>query len=302
MTDAEVAALVESISLSVMRHLRRKGYLDKAGQVVENPTVDALFTEHESIAQATDCSISGKIAFGPNAGKYVTRIGRGFGYGEEVPRLKGKRCASINGFSLHANTSTNTHRRDRLANLIEYIARGPLSNERIEIMPDGNVRLKLKSKWSDGTTHLQFTPSEFLEKLTALIPPPRAHLVRWGGVFAPNSPCRKEITLKPHIKKGFALIEDGSDPKLVKNHAWSKNLARVFKIDVSKCHKCGGDMVIVCAVTERQQIKRYLSHINVNEDPPPCGPVRRPEWGPDAVQGEFDFDQCRGPPDALIDT
>ena len=40
-----------------------------------------------------------------------------------------------------------------------------------------------------------FTPSEFLEKLAAIIPPRKSHLVRWGGVFAPNSPYRKEITL-----------------------------------------------------------------------------------------------------------
>ena len=29
----------------------------------------------------------GKIAFGENAGNYVTRIGSGFGYAEEVPKF-----------------------------------------------------------------------------------------------------------------------------------------------------------------------------------------------------------------------
>ncbi|MEI8027989.1 MAG: hypothetical protein WCI18_16685, partial [Pseudomonadota bacterium] len=53
-------------------------------------------------------SIVGTIAFGPNAGQKVTRIGSGFGYYEEIPLAKGHRCFSINGFSLHANTSTNT--------------------------------------------------------------------------------------------------------------------------------------------------------------------------------------------------
>jgi len=87
-----------------------------------------------------------------------------------------------------------TLQRDRLAKLIEYIARGPLSNERLEITDDGKVKLRLKTEWADGTTHLLFSPTEFIEKLSALIPPPRSHLVRWGGVFAPNSPYRKEIT------------------------------------------------------------------------------------------------------------
>jgi hypothetical protein len=53
---------------------------------------------------------------------------------------------------------------------------------------DGKVLLHLKSPWADGTTHLLFTPSEFIKKLVALIPPPRSHLARWAGVLAPNSP------------------------------------------------------------------------------------------------------------------
>ena len=125
------------------------------------------------------------------------------GYIEEIPLAKGKRCYSVNGFSLHCNTAVNTHARDRLEKLIEYIARGPLSNERLEITSDGKVKLQLKSSWSDGTTHLLFTPGEFLEKLAAIIPPPKSHLVRWGGVFAGNSPLRKKIVLKPEAKKGF---------------------------------------------------------------------------------------------------
>ena len=285
-TDDDVADLAQSISHKVLRHLRRKGYLDRDGEVVENPAADSLFKDHDSIVQATACSVAGKIAFGPNAGKYVTRIGSGFGYAEEVPLAKGRLCATINGFSIHAATRTNTHARDRLAGLIEYIARGPLSNNRLEIMANGDVKLQLKSKWADGTTHLRFTPGEFLEKLAALIPPPRSHLVRWGGVFAPNSPYRKEITLKPHIKKGFQFVEEGGDPKLVKNHSWSKMLARVFKIDVTKCAKCGSDMALICAVTERRSIQRYLDHVGLDVTPPPRGP---PRSAPDLVQGEFDF-------------
>ena len=60
------------------------------------------------------CSIAGKIAFGKNAGKYATKIRSGFGYFEEIPLAKGKRCYSVNGFSLHCNTSVNTHARDLL--------------------------------------------------------------------------------------------------------------------------------------------------------------------------------------------
>ena len=161
-----------------MRYLTKKGYLDQSGEIVSHPAADPLFHEHESLAQATLASISGRIAFGPNAGQRVTKIGSGFGYLEEVPMAKGKGCYSINGFSLHAATATKTMQRDRLTNLIEYIARGPLSDEHLEIVGDKKVKLKLKTPYSDGTTHLLLSFSEFIEKLVALVPPPKGHLVR----------------------------------------------------------------------------------------------------------------------------
>ncbi|MFW7379323.1 MAG: transposase [Oligoflexus sp.] len=171
-TDGEVARLIEAISQKAMHYLKKQGYLDKDGELVRNPLLDELFDTHEALSGATAASIAGKIAFGPNAGNYVTRIGKGFGYGEEIPLAKGKRCFSVHGFSLHANTHVNALARDRLEKLIHYIARGPLSNERLELTDDHRVKLRLKNPYSDGTTHLLFTYGEFIEKLVALVPPP----------------------------------------------------------------------------------------------------------------------------------
>jgi len=280
-TDEEVASLIENISHRVLQYLKRKGYLNKDGEIVNHPMADELFSESGSLSAATTCSIAGKIAFGPNTGKYVTRIGSGFGYLEEIPLPRGRRCCSLNGFSLHANTSTNTHQRDKLRDLIECIARGPLSNERLEIIENQKVKLKLKSPWSDGTTHLLFTFSEFLEKLVALIPPPKTHLVRWAGCFAPNSPLRKQITLKPDGKKGFQLEQE--TPTSVRNYAWSRMLAHVFKIDVTKC-ECGGEMRAIGSIMNRDSIVKYLRHVGIDYDPPQRAP-------PKLRQESFDFDQ-----------
>jgi hypothetical protein len=143
-------------------------------------------------------------------------------------------------------------------------------NERLEITRDDKVRLQLKSPWRDGTSHLLFTPHEFLEKLAAIIPPPKSHLVRWGGVFAANSPLRKKIVLKPEEKKGFDF--DGSERKRL-NKTWSRMLARVCKIDVLKC-PCGGTLAPLGAVQDLDQARRYLKHVNMDYDPPPRGPPR----------------------------
>jgi hypothetical protein len=253
------------------------------GELILNPMADELFQESESLHLAIHNSIAGKIAFGPNAGKYVTKIGSGFGYGEEIPLAKGSRCYSVNGFSLHANTATKAEHRDKLYKLIEYIARGPLAIERLTITDKGKVKLKLKSSWSDGTTHLLFTPGEFIEKLVALVPPPKSHLVRWGGVFAPNSPYRKEIILNPSAKKGFQFT-DAEDEKPIKNYRWSKMLAKVFKIDVIKCDTCGGEMRAMGSVMNRDSIVRYLKQMQIDFDPPQRPPPRY-------RQESFDFDQ-----------
>jgi hypothetical protein len=52
----------------------------------------------------------------------------------------------------------NTHSRDRLRNLIAYMAQVPLSKQLLEILEDGKVKLKLKTPWHDGTSHRLLNP------------------------------------------------------------------------------------------------------------------------------------------------
>ena len=61
------------------------------------------------------CSSASPLASGP--GQQVRRIGSGFGDAGETLILAGPRCASVHGFSLHANTQVPAHRRDQLERL-----------------------------------------------------------------------------------------------------------------------------------------------------------------------------------------
>ena len=54
----------------------------------------------------------------------------------------------------------------------------------------GQVELKLKTPWRDGTAHLVLSPLEFMQRLAALVPLPRLHLIRFQGVLAPNAKLR----------------------------------------------------------------------------------------------------------------
>jgi len=60
--------------------------------------------------------------------------------------------------------------------------------------PKGRVRYQLKTPWKNGTTHVEFEPVEFIAKLAALVPPQRAHLIRFHGIFSSNAALREQLT------------------------------------------------------------------------------------------------------------
>ncbi len=102
-------------------------------------------------------------------------------------------CADINGFSLHAAVRCGADERQALEQLCRYITRPALANERVQCNAAGQVVLKLKTPWRGGTTHLVMTPLEFMQRLAALVPRPRLHLIRFHGVLAPNAELRAMV-------------------------------------------------------------------------------------------------------------
>ena len=60
--------------------------------------------DEPELARTMAASVQQRIAFGERAGQKVRRIGSGLGHEGEAPTLTDPRCASLHGFSLHANT------------------------------------------------------------------------------------------------------------------------------------------------------------------------------------------------------
>ena len=112
--------------------------------------------------------------------------------GHPQPRRK-RQSALVDGFSLHAGVHLHANDREGLEKLCGYGARPPFALERLSVLPDGRVCYRLKRPTADERTELRLAPTEFLRKLASLIPPPRHHLVRFHGVFAPNAAWRKEV-------------------------------------------------------------------------------------------------------------
>ena len=69
-----------------------------------------------------------------------------------------------------------------------------MSEKRLSLTPNGNIRYQLKTPYGDGTTHVIFEPLDFIARLAALVPKPRVNLTRFHGVFAPNSRDRAAVT------------------------------------------------------------------------------------------------------------
>ena len=74
-------------------------------------------------------------------------------------------CADIHGLSLHAAVRVEASDRKRLAQLCRYITRPALSDKRVQLNDAGQMELKLKTPWRDGTTHLVMSPLELMQRL-----------------------------------------------------------------------------------------------------------------------------------------
>jgi hypothetical protein len=95
--------------------------------------------------------------------------------------------AQCAGFSLHAGIGLEADQREKLERLARYVSRPPVLIERLALTAPGQVRYRLKTPYRDGTTHIMLEPMDFIARLAALVPPPRKHLTRYHGVFAPHA-------------------------------------------------------------------------------------------------------------------
>ena len=85
--------------------------------------------------------------------------------------------------------------RGELEHLCRYITRPAIASERLSVNRAGQVVLKLKTVFRDGTTHLMMSPLEFMQRLAALVPRPRLLLYCFHGVLAPHAKLRAAIAL-----------------------------------------------------------------------------------------------------------
>jgi hypothetical protein len=143
--------------------------------------------------------------------------------------------------------------------------------DRFRVVDD--VLLRLKTAYRDGTTHVILDPLDFLARLAALVPPPRVHVTRYHGVFAPHHALRAAIT--PAGRGRGARHSDAAERAVPKHLAmsWMQRLKRVFAIEIETCRRCGGKLKVIASIEDPALIERILAHLEQrteSEQPATC--------------------------------
>ena len=178
---------------------------------------------------------------------------------------------------------------ERFAKVAGWTRRGTGSVTAKSLPYVGNVRYRFKRPWRNGTTHVDYRPLEFLERLTALVPLPRLHLIHFHGVLAPRSRLRPLVVPAPprtdrpcaHQARrddaSVTLTNDQDPPpdipdfpaRQLSKRTWAELIARPFGADPLKCPRCeDGRMRIVSFITKGETIRKILEAVELPTEPP----------------------------------
>ena len=214
---SEVGEVLERVVRRMQKHLRRRGLLLEDEGAEGSPEAGG-----DPEANLAASAVSGQA---PPAGPQWVR-----GLAPLEPHALAydkPLCASLDGFTLHAATRAPALDQAAREALLRYVLRPPVAQERVDLRPDGLVRITLKKAYADGTVAVDMDPLSLLCRLATSVPPPRFHTVRYAGVLAPASTWRSRIAPKPPPETTPAT--EPETPKRAGGYRpWAELLARTF--------------------------------------------------------------------------
>ena len=261
-TAAQLQELVQQIAERIGKLPEKRGLIERD---MENAwlTVDG---PGGALDDLIGHSITYRIAVGPRAGQKLFTLQTLPGSATPEAEQQGdhRGAAQAGGFSLHAGIDIQPGQRQKLERLCRYVSRPPVAVDRMALASSGQVRYTLKTPYRDGTTHIVLEPLDLMARLAALVPPPRMHLTRYHGVFAPHSKLRAAVTPAGRGKGAKPQAEEGTEPSSTPRHvamSWAKRLKRVFGIDIEACARCGGKLKVIASIEEPAVIAKILAHL-----------------------------------------
>lgn len=139
------------------------------------------------------------------------------------------------GFSVDASVRIAAADRTGRERLLRYCARPPLALGRLRELDPERLLYESIKPGPSGNGPLLLTPLQLLDRLAALVPPPRIHRHRYFGVLAPHSPLRSAVTAlaraattSPPAPKPQPAAEPAH--RRAARYAWAALLARIYEV------------------------------------------------------------------------
>ena len=158
----DMVTLVHTISHSIAQYLEKASLVQRD---MENSDFNLPVDDEDSLLQLQGASVTHRIAMGPQQCQKVFTL-------QTLPaNAEGEygQLANTLGFSFHTGVFANADEPEKLERLCRYISRPAVSEQRLCITKQGQIRYELKTQYRDGTTHVFLIQLILLASLQRLL-------------------------------------------------------------------------------------------------------------------------------------
>jgi len=159
------------------------------------------------------------------------------------------------GFSVHATEPIQPEDTARQEHLARYITRAPLRLDAVERQSDTTTMVRTPTDPRTGQRDLELDNLELIRRLTAQIPAPRQHLVRYYGFYSNRARGARRT-------QGDTPVAPDPVPATDRGRSWARLLRRIFEVDPLLCPQCQVVMKPVAVIDDAAVVDRILSHLD----------------------------------------
>jgi hypothetical protein len=198
-----------------------------------------------------------------------------------------RRCALIDGFSLHADTVVDAGDRSALERLVRYLLRPLISAERLTARPNGRVEYRFRRPDPSGRTSWVTDGASWCRRLATLVPPRRSHTTRFHGVLSSAHSWRARVVPAPPPEPAMTPTTPTSMLTVARRLDWAALLRRVFGDQVTQCPRCEEHLRVLAFITDPVVTARILEHLDITSQRVAVAPARA---GPEPAVQELELD------------